>query len=48
MGKIKNSYTIFIRKPEEKRPPWKTEPWWENGIKMYHDKNRTGGRNVFR
>jgi hypothetical protein len=28
MRKIKNACTIFIRKPEEKRPVGKTGNWW--------------------
>ena len=36
----KNACTIFIWKPEEKKPVGKTGNWWDNDIKLYLKKNR--------
>jgi hypothetical protein len=40
MRKIKNACTIFIRKPNKKRPVGITWNWWENDFKLYLKKNR--------
>jgi hypothetical protein len=34
MGGIRNAYSIFVRKPEGKRPLGRHRRWWEDNNRM--------------
>jgi hypothetical protein len=35
MEEMKNAYKNLVRKIEHIRPPWKTDHWYDNKMKIY-------------
>jgi hypothetical protein len=40
--KMSNAYTVFVGKPEGKRPLGKPRHRWKDNIKIYHKETRCG------